>query len=266
MAAAIASRVIFISGPLRNEYISQTPAILKRWIASRSEAINNGIEPGVAKTVRDTLSKIEARQDLGLNPSWFVLTVIGPLTPKKNQLAFLKAAGAKLLALHAGLRIVFVGSDRIDASYSAELADVVSALADKERVVFLGSLPHAQMTSVYRATDVLLIPSVREGLPRIALEGTSLGCPIVASRNAGNEAGVINGETGFLVGLDHLEDFVPCVERLLDDAYREGMSKAAVTFAETAFDVRAVTARIEDLYDRCLNKPTFRASSGPLSA
>jgi glycosyltransferase involved in cell wall biosynthesis len=47
--------------------------------------------------------------------------------------------------------------------------------------------------------DVLVLPSLTEGLPNVALEASAAGVPVVASAVGGTPEVVVNGQTGFLV-------------------------------------------------------------------
>lgn len=49
------------------------------------------------------------------------------------------------------------------------------------QVTFLGSIPYDEMPAVYRAADVLVLPSRAEGVPRTIMEALSAGVPVVSS-------------------------------------------------------------------------------------
>lgn len=52
-----------------------------------------------------------------------------------------------------------------------------------ESVRFLGHVPYDEMPDVYRAADVLVLPSRDEGMPRTVLEALASGVPVVVSSN-----------------------------------------------------------------------------------
>ncbi len=52
---------------------------------------------------------------------------------------------------------------------------------------------------VYTVADILVLPSYREGFGNVALEGSAMELPVVASDIVGCREAVIHGETGLLV-------------------------------------------------------------------
>jgi glycosyltransferase involved in cell wall biosynthesis len=71
-------------------------------------------------------------------------------------------------------------------------------------VKFWGNLPSEQMPSIMNVIDVLVLPSLNEGLPLVCVEAITCGANVVASATGGI-AEVIGAEN--TVALD--DDFVP---------------------------------------------------------
>ncbi|MFD1585885.1 glycosyltransferase family 4 protein [Halorientalis brevis] len=63
-----------------------------------------------------------------------------------------------------------------DGPMRAELEGLAGPAVD-----FLGQVPYDEMPEIYRAGDVLILPSRAEGLPRTVLEGFASGVPVVSS-------------------------------------------------------------------------------------
>src|SRR4030095_4467041 len=70
----------------------------------------------------------------------------------------------------------------------------------EETGVFPGKVDNAEIETVYRRTDVLLLPSIwPENQPVSITEAMAAGIPVVASRIGGIPAVLADGGTGFLV-------------------------------------------------------------------
>ena len=59
--------------------------------------------------------------------------------------------------------------------------------------------PHAEVLRFMKTCDVLVLPSIVEGRALVQQEAMACGLPLIATRNAGGEDLIVEGETGFLV-------------------------------------------------------------------
>ena len=112
----------------------------------------------------------------------------------------------------------------------------------------LGVLPQAELFALYRAADVVVVPSVwPEPLSRVLLEVMRIGRPVVATAVGGTPEAVEHGVTGLLVPRLDPEALAKAVIELLHDPERRArMGRAAAERAQTTFDEeRLVTALLE---------------------
>lgn len=84
--------------------------------------------------------------------------------------------------------VVIQAVDQLDDEHDIELyvcgdGPLRSALEAEAgpRVTFLGDIPYDEMPSVYRAADLLVLPSRAEGVPRTIMEALTVGIPVVSS-------------------------------------------------------------------------------------
>ncbi|MBZ0293863.1 MAG: glycosyltransferase [Anaerolineae bacterium] len=116
----------------------------------------------------------------------------------------------------------------------AELEALAGQLGIKDNVHFLGWQRDAH--AVLNAVDVLLLPSLWEGLPVSFLEAMSHGLPIVSTAIGPVQEAVIDGETGFLVPPGDSEALVVPLQRLLTDAaLRQRMGEAGQQRVKAVF-------------------------------
>jgi len=90
-------------------------------------------------------------------------------------------------------KLLIVGSEPLEVTLRAQ----VKALALIECVHFLGYLQDVQ--SVLSRMDLLVVPSLSEAFPRVALEGMLMELPVVGARTGGIAEVLLDGETGLLV-------------------------------------------------------------------
>ena len=114
----------------------------------------------------------------------------------------------------------------------------------------LGVLPQAELFALYRAADVIVVPSVwPEPLSRVLLEAMRIGRPVVATAVGGTPEAVEHGVTGLLVPRQDPEALAKAViELLLDPERRARMGRAAAERARTAFDEERLVAALLDVY------------------
>jgi glycosyltransferase involved in cell wall biosynthesis len=82
-------------------------------------------------------------------------------------------------------------------------------------VQFLGQVPHDEMPGIYRAGDVLMLPSRAEGLPRTVLEAFASGIPVVSSHLEHTAPIVQQG--GETAPIGDIEGYIDALQRVLDD-------------------------------------------------
>jgi glycosyltransferase involved in cell wall biosynthesis len=84
-------------------------------------------------------------------------------------------------------------------------------------VTFLGSLSRTEILSALGAADVLVLPSIYEGFPRVLLEAAAAGLPAVTTRTSGADELIVDGSTGFVTPVGAVDEFADRLVRLIDD-------------------------------------------------
>ncbi|HEU4400336.1 MAG TPA: D-inositol-3-phosphate glycosyltransferase [Actinomycetota bacterium] len=163
-----------------------------------------------------------------------VLAFVGRLQP-------LKAPDVAVLALSALVRqrpdldvelLVIGGVSGNGDAEPARLARLAAGAGVADRVRFLAAQPHDRLTTVYRAADLVLMPSWSESFGLVALEAQACGTPVVAAGVGGLRHAVGDGTTGVLVASHQPEAWAGAVERLLSNPRRlAAMGAAAARFA-----------------------------------
>jgi glycosyltransferase involved in cell wall biosynthesis len=155
--------------------------------------------------------KSGVRQKLGMSQSTHVVLFVGRLHPVKNIPLLLRA-----FSLLDGLEdcsLIIIG----DGPEKQRLIDLASSLGITGRVHFEGFKPKKIVYEYMKASDVLVLPSIVEGQPRVILEAWACELPVVASKVNGVENLVINGFNGFLFDLASEADLVNAISQALKD-------------------------------------------------
>lgn len=99
-------------------------------------------------------------------------------------------------------------------------------------------------------SSIVVLPSYREGTPRILLEAAAMGKPIVTTDAPGCREAVEQGKNGILIPVRDAETLAIAIERLLDDpALRRQMGSAGRAKMVREFDDRDVARRTAALYE-----------------
>jgi len=108
------------------------------------------------------------------------------------------------------------------------------------------------LAALYRALDLVVFPSLWDGMPNALLEAMACGRPVLGCRTGGIADVVEDGTGGFLTGLTRLGDFPNRVEELLarPAAEREQVAQAARARVVEHFSVDAERERLLEVYRR----------------
>jgi D-inositol-3-phosphate glycosyltransferase len=164
------------------------------------------IPPGVDLERFTPGSRSAARAGLGLPPDAVVLAFIGRIQPLKAPDVLLRAAAEMLRrdpALRDRLRVLVVGGP--SGSGLAEptvLHQLATAMGIQEQVVFVPPQGGAELVGVYRAADVVAVPSYNESFGLVALEAQAC-----AANVGGLPVAVVDGVSGQLVSSHHPVDW-----------------------------------------------------------
>ncbi|HKX74808.1 MAG TPA: glycosyltransferase [Acidimicrobiia bacterium] len=204
--------------------------------------------PGVDHQLFRPGSRARARQRLGVGPGPVVLFV-GRIQPIKGPDVAVEMMPA-IVARHPDTTLVVVGGPS-GPSGENELVrlrrrSIEMGLAS--RVRFLGPVPHGLVPDLYRAADVVVVPSRSESFGLVAAEAQACGRPVVAARIGGLMDVIDDGSTGMLVDGWDPADHAGAVLTLLDDPELAAKMGAAGVRWSRRFSWDATVRRYLELY------------------
>jgi glycosyltransferase involved in cell wall biosynthesis len=211
--------------------------------------VPNGVS---ADRLTSKLNPAQARGQFGLKADDSVVTMVANLRSEKNHAMALEVA-RKVLGVRSGVTFLFAGEgperDRIEHMIAEwDLAGHVRLLGRCSEVADL-----------FRATDVAILTSLREGLPNTLIEASCAGVPCVSTDNGGASDVIVDGETGYLVPIDDVDAMSQRILELLDDrTRRDRMGQAAASYARNKFSPEALGRNLVDVYERGLEMVGMR--------
>lgn len=141
------------------------------------KVLNNGID--AVKFAYSEAIRTEVRNSLGLNKNK-VLGHVGSFNRQKNH-SYMLDVFAELLKTDDSWRLVLIG----DGELRGEVEQKAEKLNIRDKVLFLGRCLEAQR--YIQAFDCMILPSIYEGLPLVALEWQAAGLPLIVSDSVTSE-------------------------------------------------------------------------------
>ncbi|QNI05535.1 D-inositol-3-phosphate glycosyltransferase [Mycobacterium kubicae] len=190
------------------------------------------VHPGVDLELFRPGDRQAARVALGVAPEEQVVAFVGRIQPLKAPDIVLRAA-----VQLPGVRIVVAGGPSGSGLSSPDgLARLAEELGIAARVTFLPPQSREDLATVYRAADLVAVPSYSESFGLVAIEAQACGTPVVAAAVGGLPVAVRDGITGALVAGHDVDQWASAIGHLLEVSagpHGWAMSRAAAKHAAT---------------------------------
>lgn len=241
------------------EWYSRWHWCIKRWVSGQSERIIANSRMGAeyackrmglpSDAIRVSYNGVQSvqgapglRAELGVPEEGMLVLFVGRLVVHKDVPTLLKAVALLRVQL-PGLRVALAGDGPLRDSLAREveaqgLRDVVHLLGQRDDV-----------PDLIESADVIVLPSLREGLSNVILEGMMGGKPVVASRAGGNIELIEHDQSGLLFDIGDAQALAVALERLArDTALRVRLGKGARQRALTEFSIPSMVQAYEKHY------------------
>lgn len=203
-----ATRIIFPSISTQQVY-QDLPGI------AQSVVVPNGVDLGSINEIRRHRDKISARENLSINQSSTVISIIGTTTPRKGQDEFLQAM--KLLEQRLPQRhFVFLVVGSRELPFLEELKNLALKLELVSEVRFVPEQP--DVSDYFLASDIQCICSREEAAPLVSLEALAFGIPLVSTQAFGLAEQLVDGENSLCYPIGNPGRLCESIERLLLDS------------------------------------------------
>lgn len=198
-----AAGIIAVSAGMREDILRSYPSV----DPAKVHVVHNGIDSQLWQQDRSA-EAAEFVRSQGLDPHARTVVFLGRITRQKGLPYLLRA----LRALDDDVQVVLLAG----APDTPEIEREVVGLVDQLRtdrgegaapVVWIGEmLPREKVIAVLSHATVFLCPSVYEPLGIVNLEAMACGAAVVATATGGIPEVVVDGETGWLVPIEQVQD------------------------------------------------------------
>ncbi len=184
------------------------------------------------------------RNELKIKGDDIVITIIARLYWSKGIREFVQAAKL-LLNKYSNLKFLIVGP--IDKGNPEAVPENFIKENTNQFIKFLGE--RDDIKEILFLTDIYVLPSYREGIPRTILEAMSMKKPIVTTNAPGCKETVEDGHNGFLVPIKDVKKLAEAVETLIkDESLRNKMGYASREKVKKEFSDEIVVNKVLKLY------------------
>lgn len=196
----------------------------------------------------------ELRQQLGIAEGELVVGKIARLFELKGHDGLVKAA-ERVVQEMPNVRFLLVGDGNLRQSLEA----MIAARGLQRHFIFAGLVSPGEVCRYAAQMDVLAHLSLREGLPRTAVQALACAVPVVAYPLDGTPEVVIDGETGFLCEPERADQVAERLLTLLrDEPLRRRLGRQGQDLVKERFAWQRMADILEGEYARGLEAKGIR--------
>ena len=217
----------------------------------------------LSKEMKEVLIKETHHKKIVVIPSFFTRDYFRKIEKNPNSILFV----GRLEVAHKGtdllIKALYYVKDKIptiklyivgNGSSSNYLKELVTEYGLEDNVIFCSYVNENQLAEMYSKTEILAMPSLREGMPMVLLEAMSAGLPVVAFDIDCIAEALENGKYGILVKKGDVEGLADQIIKLLkNDELREHYSKMSLERSKK-YTLANVVRDIEDVYSELIEE------------
>ncbi len=208
------------------------------------EVIYSGVD--LERFIRVEIDVNRKKEELGIPSGSPIVGMVARLEPIKGPIYFIEAA-RKILDRKKEVRFLVVG----DGSLRRHLEKKARQLKIFYKVIFCGF--RSDIPEILELMDVVVLPSLNEGMGRSLVEAQASGKPVVATKVGGIPEVVKDRETGFLVSPKDSSALAGAILNLLEDrALAKRMGGLAREWARSKFDLKLTIGKFLSLYENLI--------------
>ena len=231
----------------------QNPDDLRSWSRipaipiKKGTLVGNGIDFSAITKRVDSDAREKIRREFGISKDTFVIANVARFEPQKGHFFLLQSlkhlipqVNRKVVALLVGIGI---DQEKIEAE--------VKRLGLQDVVHFTGY--RQDVPDILTASDLSIMTSHYEGIPRALMESMALGIPVVATDVPGTRTLIRSNQTGLLVEYGDIAGMSSALAQVLTDpALAARFGESGRYLVQAKFNEYTVADRVEEVYSHVL--------------
>lgn len=179
------------------------------------------------------IEKGKLKKNFNLLMSDLILIFVGSLNQIKNPNILLEAflTIPDSLIVSEGLRLIYVG----DGPNLPTLKARSERSSWRNRIYFMGKMPHEEMPKFYQLSDIYVQPSAYEGTSLSLMEALCNGLPIIANNVRGINSIIKDGTNGLLYDGSIRDLTSKLIDIIVDKEMRQRIARQAKKTYESVF-------------------------------
>ena len=206
----------------------------------------NGVGLDIRTYQADKFSEQEKQQiklELGLEPSEKVITHIAEFIDRKRQIDVVNACELLKEQTTQKFTILLIGTGENRDKIQKDIKDRNL----EEYIKCLGL--RRDIPRILSITDIGLLVSIREGLPRSIMEMMAMKVPVIATNIRGNRDLIENGVNGYLVPIKNAPQIAgKCLDLLTNESLSIQFGELSRKKIENQFSIEKVLHQLEVIY------------------
>lgn len=216
----------------------------------KSSCLGSGSFGGIDPEKYSKRDSIVSREKLGIKQSDYVISFVGRITRDKGIVELVEAF-IELQKTFSDSHLLLIGS--FEEHLDPLPDEIVKKIKNGKNIHFVGFQNHPE--DYLRLSDVMCLPSYREGFGTVVLESALLGIPTIGTDIIGLRDAIVHQETGLLVKVRDVSSLVDALTRLAEDSVlRKSLGEQAKNRVIRDFNYQRLADLLLNDYERFVNQ------------
>lgn len=160
---------------------------------------------------------------------------------------------AEMLKKKYKYKVKFILAGKIDIENKAGISEeYLKEKLEESYIEWIGF--QENMIDVYKKSDIVVLPSYREGMPKALIEACAIGRPIITTNAIGCKECVDEGVNGYKVPVKSVKELGLAIEKLVQSSdLRKEMGRHSRLKAEKEFSLTGVVSKHIEIYTELFN-------------